>query len=217
MLSFLVLPLRRMFLLLFYFCVHVCSVAFDSLRPYVAHQSPLSMGFSRQEYWSGLPCPPPGNLPDPGIKPLSPASPALQADSLTLSHWGFFYFFFLLFLLLSIVSIGCWFQREILNHIIVVARLPSCVQLFTTPCGSAGEESACDAGYLGLIPGLGRPPGEGKVYPLQCSGLEKPMDCIVHGVTKSRTWLGRAAKPSHNCLNVCHLKFVVCKSILLQA
>ena len=45
----------------------------------VAHQAPLSMGFSRQEYWSGLPCPPLGNLPDPGIEPTSPA---LQADSL---------------------------------------------------------------------------------------------------------------------------------------
>ena len=42
-------------------------------------QAPLSMGFFRQEYWSGLPCPPPGDLPDPGIKPTSPA---LQADSL---------------------------------------------------------------------------------------------------------------------------------------
>jgi len=39
----------------------------------VTHQAPLSMGFSRQDYWSGLPCPPPGNLPDPGIKPVSPA------------------------------------------------------------------------------------------------------------------------------------------------
>ena len=38
----------------------------------VAHQAPLSMEFSRQEYWSGLPCPSPGNLPDPGIKPISP-------------------------------------------------------------------------------------------------------------------------------------------------
>ena len=46
----------------------------------VAHESPLSMGFSRQEYWSGLPCPPPGDLPDPGIEPRSPA---LQADSLS--------------------------------------------------------------------------------------------------------------------------------------
>ena len=39
----------------------------------VAHQAPLSMGFSRQEYWSGLPWPPPGDLPDPGIEPVSPA------------------------------------------------------------------------------------------------------------------------------------------------
>ena len=43
----------------------------------VALQVPLFMGFSRQEYWSGLPCPPPGNLPDPGIKPTSLLSPAL--------------------------------------------------------------------------------------------------------------------------------------------
>ena len=42
-----------------------------------ALQAPLSMGFSRQEYWSGLPCPPPGDLPDPGIKPTSLMSPAL--------------------------------------------------------------------------------------------------------------------------------------------
>ena len=43
------------------------------------------MGFSRQEYWSGLSCPPPADLPDPGTEP---ASPAWQADSLPLSHWG---------------------------------------------------------------------------------------------------------------------------------
>ena len=46
----------------------------------VVHQSALSMGFSRQEYWSGLPCPPPGDLPNPGSKP---ASPALYAVSLS--------------------------------------------------------------------------------------------------------------------------------------
>ena len=45
-------------------------------------------GFSRQEYWSGLLHPPPGDLPNPGIKPASPSSPALQAGSLPLSHWG---------------------------------------------------------------------------------------------------------------------------------
>ena len=55
-------------------------VRFFATQWTIAHQTPLSMGFSRQEYWSGLPCPlPPGDLPDPGIKPTTPA---LQADSL---------------------------------------------------------------------------------------------------------------------------------------
>ena len=44
------------------------------------------------------------------------------------------------------------------------------------PCGSAGKESTCNAGDLGSIPGLERPPGEGKDYPLQCSGLENSME-----------------------------------------
>ena len=48
----------------------------------VAHQAPPSMGFSRQEYWSGLPFPSPGDLPDPGIKPTSPVSPALAGEFL---------------------------------------------------------------------------------------------------------------------------------------
>ena len=51
-----------------------------TLPPRVAHQAPLSMGFSRQEYWSGLPFPSPGDLPDPGIEP---GSPEFQADALT--------------------------------------------------------------------------------------------------------------------------------------
>ena len=57
------------------------------------------------------------------------------------------------------------------------------------PCGSAGKESACNARDLGSIPGLGRSPGEGKVYPLQYSGLENSMDCIDHRVTKRQTQL----------------------------
>ena len=57
------------------------------------------------------------------------------------------------------------------------------------PCGSAGKESACNVGDLGSTPGLGRSPGEGKGYPLQYSGLENSMDCIVHGVAKSQTRL----------------------------
>ena len=49
----------------------------------VTLQAPLSIGFSRQGYWSGLPCPPPGGLPDPGIEPVFPMPAALQADSST--------------------------------------------------------------------------------------------------------------------------------------
>ena len=52
----------------------------------VAHQGPLSMGVSQQEHWSGLPCPPPEDLPSPETEPIYPTSPALQSDSLPLSH-----------------------------------------------------------------------------------------------------------------------------------
>ena len=51
-----------------------------------ARQAPLSVEFSSQEHWSGLPFPPPEDLPNPGIEPESPVAPALQADSLSLSH-----------------------------------------------------------------------------------------------------------------------------------
>ena len=57
------------------------------------------------------------------------------------------------------------------------------------PGSSAGKESSCNVGNLGLIPGLGRSPGEGKGYPLQDSGLENSMDCVVHGVAKGQTRL----------------------------
>ena len=52
----------------------------------VARQVPLSMGFSRQEYWCGLPFPSPGDLPNPGTEPAPPGTPALQVDSLPLGH-----------------------------------------------------------------------------------------------------------------------------------
>ena len=58
------------------------------------------------------------------------------------------------------------------------------VFLIGFPCGSAGKESACNAGDLGSIPGLGRSPGEGKGYPLLYSGLENSTDCVVHGVAR---------------------------------
>ena len=52
----------------------------------IAHQAPLSMALSRQEYWSGLPCPPPGDLPDPGIELAFPASAG--GFSTTSTTWG---------------------------------------------------------------------------------------------------------------------------------
>ena len=77
----------------FFFCLIECawsvtSVVSDSLWPhglYVAHQALLSMGFSRQGYWSGLACPPPGSLPDLGIQPMSFMSPALAGGFFTTS------------------------------------------------------------------------------------------------------------------------------------
>ena len=78
-------------------------------------------------------------------------------------------------------------------------RLPTPVFLGFS-YGSAGKESAHNAGNLGLIPGLGRSPGEGKGYPLQYSGLENSVDCIVHGVTKSRTQLSNFH--FHMCIKI---------------
>ena len=67
-------------------CVHACTQSLRCVQLFVtlwtvAYQSPLSMGFSRQEYWSGLPCPSPGDLPNPGVEPMSPVSLTLWADS----------------------------------------------------------------------------------------------------------------------------------------
>ena len=68
----------------------VCALFLSHVRLFatpwtVAHQAPLSVEFSRKEYWSGLPFPPSGDLPDPG---LEPASPVWQVDFLPLSHPG---------------------------------------------------------------------------------------------------------------------------------
>ena len=64
-------------------CVCVCSVSQSCSPP-----GSLSMGFSKQEYQSKLPCPSPGDFPNPGIEPMSPANSALQRGSIPLRHWG---------------------------------------------------------------------------------------------------------------------------------
>ena len=65
------------------------------------------------------------------------------------------------------------------------------------PCGPAGKEPACNAGDPASIPGWGRSLAEGKGYPLQYSGLDNSMDCIVHGIRKSRTQVNDFHSLSH--------------------
>ena len=76
-----ILAVHSFYCFLTYMCVcmliHFSRVRLWATLWTAAHQAPLSMGFSRQEYWSGLPCPPPRDLPDPGMEPRSLMSPAL--------------------------------------------------------------------------------------------------------------------------------------------
>ena len=90
----------------------------------VAYQAPLSTGFSRQEYWSGLPFTPPGVLPDSGIEPTYPTAPAVQANSLPLSHWGS----------------PTHTHTHTHTHVAVVQSL-SCAQLFATSWTVARQAS----------------------------------------------------------------------------
>ena len=91
-------------------------------------------------------------------------------------------------------------------------RLPTPVFL-GFPGGPAGKESACNTGELASIPGLGRSPGEGKGYPLQCFGLKNSMDCIVHGGRKeldmteqlSLTYIQKSAQISQQFDESCKL------------
>ena len=70
-------------------CARTFSLCQLFVTPWtVAHQTPLSVGFSRGEYWGGLSFPPLGDLPNPGIELMSPVFPTLQVDSLPLGHWG---------------------------------------------------------------------------------------------------------------------------------
>ena len=103
------------------------------------------MGFPRQEYWSGLPRFPPGDLPYPGIKPTSLMSLALAVIFTTRATWD-----------------------------ALTKKKQDLPNTRGFPEGSDSKESACSAGDLGSIPGSGRSPGEGNGYPLQYSCLENP-------------------------------------------
>ena len=183
----------------------------------VAHQLPLSMQFFRQEYWSGFPFPSPGDLPDPRIKPRSPAlqadsllseppeppgKPQLENNKIMNKNSGTY-------------RGKCWEREEYWkegwrstewcrNEIIWKEKLVKGLNfvldlLIATgfPGGSDGKASACNAGDLALILGSGRSPGGENGNPHQYSCLENSMGrgawrATVHGVTKSQTmtvWL----------------------------
>ena len=79
------------------------------------------------------------------------------------------------------------------------------VMMWGFPGGSAGKESAWNVGDQGLIPELGRSPGEGNGYPLQYSGLENSMDGIVHRVANSQTQLKRLSTVSRTVSDTQHI------------
>ena len=88
------------------------------------------------------------------------------------------------------------FRNALILHKVLCIGLILCLYQLIYCCSSrasmvalAGKESSCNAGDQGSIPGLGRSPGEGNGYSLQYSDLENSMNCIVHGVAKSQTWL----------------------------
>ena len=144
----------------------------------VAHQAPLSMGFPRQECWSGLPFPSLGDLPNPGVKP---GSPALQADALTSEPPGSPLFNF--------TSVFKWIQfcppSFALPYLLYWAfQAALVVKNWPTNAGDIRD--------MGSIPRLGRSPREGQGNPCQYSCLENPMDrgarrAPVRRVTKNWT------------------------------
>ena len=133
----------------------------------VAHQAPLSMELSRQEYWSGLPFPSPGDFSDPGIEVMSLASPALAGGFLTTEPPGK-------------LTYTC-------NSSLFVYMF---LYIYMLPWWLSSKRSACSAGDVGpAISGSGRSPGERNGNPLQYSCLGNSMDwgacqTTIHGVTE---------------------------------
>ena len=125
-----------------YVCVHSHVQLFATLWTAV-RQAPLSMGYFRQEYWNGLPFPPPGDHPDPANELTSPASPALQTGSLPLEPPG------------KPVNLKLLIYYYLPKQHFQFART-ICYHLIMFPGGSEVKASACNVGDLGSIPGMGR-------------------------------------------------------------
>ena len=118
----------------------------------IARQASLSVEFSRQECWSGLPCPPPGDLPDSGIGSVFPAAPALQVDSLPLSHqysWAVYIYIILDFKLQlwvmksrsylthALIDLLIWeiFEHMIITHTFLLGAFNMELNILSALCG----------------------------------------------------------------------------------
>ena len=157
----------------------------------VARQAPLSKGFSRQEYWSGLPCPPPRNLPDPGIEPKSLKLPALVdrffTTHATWKHYEHATYYAISFLENHFLS---FLQTRKQSLTLVQGwdlNLPLTLLGFSDrSVVKTPPPVTRDAGDTDSIPGWGRAPGGGKGYPLQYFCLGKLMDRGALGLQSMR-------------------------------
>ena len=144
-------------------------------------------GFSRLEYWSGLPFPSPGDLPIPGIESVSLTSPALAGRFFITSTTSEGLTQINVFRCLK--SFGAFDSKHRILWDFWTDTLIPTLLLPPWPYSSVSIEFAYNAWGPGLIPGSGRSAREGRGYPLQYSGLQNSMDCIVYGVAKNLTWL----------------------------
>ena len=178
--------------------MYLSPISFWATPWTVARQAPLSMGFSRQEYWSGVTCPPPGDLPDPGIEPMSLPSPAFAGRFFTmstpwetldlLSFTQLSSYLTIINLSIHICNLSSTHTRVYIyisiiyvSFVLSIIIYPSSVylpshHLYIYLGGSHRKESACNVGDLGSVPGLVSSPGEGNGNTVQYSCLENPMD-----------------------------------------
>ena len=121
--GFIEIPCETIWIWWFLCVMHACLSCFSHVWlcviPWtVACQAPLSMGFSRQEYWSGLPFPPPGDLPNPGIESTSLVSPAL-ASGFFISSATWEVHFRSLITLILLLKLFCWFLYLMMRSILL--------------------------------------------------------------------------------------------------
>ena len=157
----------------------------------VAHSAPLSMGFSRQEYWNGLPFPSPGDFPNPGIKPIDPnpgIKPALAGGFFTTEPPGKPSFRLLAYNAATRKAAFC-FTSSCFSLLLCIYCICTSIYKMGFPGGLAGKESTCKAGEPSLIPGWGSSPGEEIGHPLQYSWASLVAQKVKNPPAMWETWV----------------------------